>query len=45
MKNGKTPVYGVLLVAALPYETIAWLCDEGGIVDFQAQKPSDRMAQ
>jgi SAM-dependent methyltransferase len=40
MKNGKTPVYGVLLVAALPYETIAWLCDEGGIIDFQAQKPS-----
>jgi hypothetical protein len=41
MKNGKTPVYGVLLVAALPYETIAWLFDEGGIIDFQAQKPSD----
>jgi SAM-dependent methyltransferase len=45
MKNGKTPVYGVLLVAALPYETIAWLCDEGGIIDFQAQKPSYRTAQ
>jgi SAM-dependent methyltransferase len=41
MKNGKTPLYGALLVAALPYETVAWLCDEGGIIDFQAQKPSD----
>jgi SAM-dependent methyltransferase len=39
MRNGKTPVYGVLLVAALPYETVAWLFDEGGIVDFQALKP------
>jgi SAM-dependent methyltransferase len=39
MQNGKTPAYGVLLVAALPYETVAWLCDEGGIIDFQAQKP------
>jgi hypothetical protein len=39
MHNGKTPLYGALLVSALPYETVAWLCDEGGIVDFQAQKP------
>jgi SAM-dependent methyltransferase len=39
MQNGKTPVYGALLVAALPYETVAWLCDRGGIVNFQAQKP------
>jgi SAM-dependent methyltransferase len=38
MRNGKTPAYGALLVAALPFETIAWLCDEGGIVNFQAQK-------
>ena len=44
MKNGKTPVYGVLLVAALPYETVAWLCDEGGIIDFKAQKPSNQTA-
>jgi hypothetical protein len=40
MHNGKTPIYGVLLLAALPYETFAWLCDEGGIVDFQGQKPT-----
>lgn len=39
MQNGKTPAYGALLVAALPYESVAWLCDEGGIVNFQAQKP------
>jgi SAM-dependent methyltransferase len=38
MRNGKTPVYGALLVASLPYETVAWLFDEGGIVNFQAQK-------
>ena len=38
MQNGKTPAYGALLVAALPYESVAWLCDEGGIVNFQAQK-------
>jgi SAM-dependent methyltransferase len=45
MQNGKTPAYGALLVTALPYEFIAWLCDEGGIIDFQAQKPSNQPAQ
>lgn len=39
MKNGKTPAYGALLVAALPYESLAWVCDEGGIVNFRASKP------
>ena len=39
MHNGKTPTYGVLMVAALPYEFAAWACDEGGIVNFQAQRP------
>jgi SAM-dependent methyltransferase len=38
MQNGKTPAYGALLIAALPYEFVAWLCDEGGIVNFQGQK-------
>jgi SAM-dependent methyltransferase len=38
MRNGKTPAYGALLVAALPYESVAWVCDEGGIVNFMAQK-------
>jgi SAM-dependent methyltransferase len=40
MHNGKTPAYGALLVAALPYETTAWLFDEGGIVNFRGQKPA-----
>jgi SAM-dependent methyltransferase len=39
MHNGKTPAYGALMVAALPYEFVAWLSDEGGIVNFKAQKP------
>ncbi|HZM57110.1 MAG TPA: class I SAM-dependent methyltransferase [Acidimicrobiales bacterium] len=38
MKFGKTPIYAGLMVAALPYEALAWLCDEGGIIDFRAQK-------
>lgn len=41
MQNGKTPVYGILLLAALPYETLAWIFDKGGIIDFLAQKPVD----
>ena len=41
MHYGKTPVYAGLLVAALPYEAFAWMCDEGGIIDFRAQKPAD----
>jgi hypothetical protein len=40
MRNGKTPIYTELLVAALPFEAVAWLCDRGGIVDFKAQKPA-----
>jgi SAM-dependent methyltransferase len=40
MHNGKTPIYGGLLVASLPFETVAWLCDEGGIVNFGGQKPT-----
>ncbi len=39
MKNGKSPVYTELLLASLPYEAVAWLCDEGGIIDFQGQRP------
>jgi SAM-dependent methyltransferase len=39
MEYGKTPIYSGLLAAALPYEAVAWLCDEGGIVNFQARKP------
>ncbi len=39
MHNGKTPVYSALLVAALPFESVAWAFDEGGIIDFRGQKP------
>ncbi len=39
MHNGKSPIYSELLVAALPYESVAWLFDEGGIIDFRAEKP------
>ena len=39
MHNGKTPIYSGLLLAALPYESVAWAFDEGGIIDFRDQKP------
>ncbi len=39
MKFGKTPLYAGLLVASLPYESVAWVFDRGGIVDFMARKP------
>ncbi len=45
MHNGKTPIYGALLLAALPYELVAWLFDKGGIVNFQAQRPPSGTAQ
>ncbi len=37
MRYGKTPVYSFLLVAVLPYETVAWLADRGGIIDVHAR--------
>ncbi len=37
MQYGKTPAYSALLVASLPFETVAWLFDRGGIIDFRAQ--------
>lgn len=39
MQYGKTPIYAGLMVLALPYETVAWLADEGGIIDFQGRRP------
>ena len=39
MHNGKTPVYSALLVASLPYESVAWVFDEGGIIDFRGRRP------
>ena len=38
MEYGKTPAYTALLVAALPFETVAWIADRGGIIDFRATK-------
>jgi SAM-dependent methyltransferase len=38
MEYGKTPAYTALLVAALPFETLAWAADRGGIIDFRATK-------
>lgn len=37
MQYGKTPAYSALLVASLPFESVAWLCDRGGIIDFRAE--------
>jgi len=39
MQNGKTPAYSGLLVAALPYESVAWAFDEGGIINFRGRRP------
>jgi SAM-dependent methyltransferase len=39
MRYGKSPLYNTLLVASLPFETVAWACDKGGIVDFCARRP------
>ena len=38
MQYGKTPAYTELLVAALPFESVAWAADKGGIIDFRATK-------
>jgi SAM-dependent methyltransferase len=37
MRYGKTPAYSALLVASLPFETVAWAFDRGGIIDFRAR--------
>ena len=37
MQYGKTPAYSALLVASLPFESVAWDFDRGGIIDFRAQ--------
>jgi SAM-dependent methyltransferase len=38
MTNGKTPLYSALMLASLPYESVAWLFDRGGIIDFRGRK-------
>lgn len=39
MRNGKTPLYTALMIASLPYESVAWVFDQGGIIDFRGKKP------
>lgn len=39
LKHGRTPIYGGLLLATLPFEGVAWAFDRSGTVDFRAQKP------
>ena len=38
MEHGKTPAYSALLVLSLPFETVAWAFDRGGIIDFQGHR-------
>ena len=40
MRFGKTPIYGALLIGVLPFEALAYIADQGGIIDFVARKPS-----
>jgi SAM-dependent methyltransferase len=40
MKNGKTPLYTPLMIASLPFESVAWAFDRGGIIDFRGRKPT-----
>lgn len=39
MRFGKTPVYSWIILAVLPFETVAWLAGRGGVMDFSARKP------
>ncbi|MGI9499278.1 MAG: class I SAM-dependent methyltransferase [Geminicoccaceae bacterium] len=39
MRYGKMPFYSWLILAALPFETIAWLAGKGGVLNFSARKP------
>lgn len=39
MKYGKTPIYSWIILAVLPFETVAWLAGKGGIMNFMARKP------
>lgn len=39
IKHGKSPFYSLLILAGLPFETLAWLAGKGGIQNFIARKP------
>jgi SAM-dependent methyltransferase len=38
MRYGKTPAHAVLMALSLPFESVAWLFDRGGIIDFRAHR-------
>jgi len=38
LKHGRSGIYGVLLVASLPFEFLAWIFNRSGTIDFKAQK-------
>jgi hypothetical protein len=40
MRFGKTPIYGGLLLAVLPFEALAWVCGRSSMIDFEARRPS-----
>jgi SAM-dependent methyltransferase len=39
MKFGKTPIYNLLLLVALPFEAVAYAAGRCGIVNFEARRP------
>lgn len=42
MRHGKTPLYSGLILAVLPFETVAWLAGRGGVMNFVARRPAAR---
>jgi len=40
MTHGKSPLYGLFLVAVLPFEALAFAAGKGGIVNFEARRPA-----
>lgn len=40
MEFGRSPVYGVILAASLPFEALAAVCDRSGVINFAARKPA-----
>jgi SAM-dependent methyltransferase len=40
MTHGKSPLYGLFLLAVLPFEALAFAAGRGGIVNFEARRPA-----
>ncbi|MEE2678459.1 MAG: class I SAM-dependent methyltransferase [Myxococcota bacterium] len=40
MEFGRSPIYGVLLAASLPFEVLAAVCNRSGVINFSARKPA-----